>query len=589
VSLTEEKAPARKPDIFTRLKAMTPDQRSEFYKALSQNERNKLVAMMEERKSNPYLSFVNDPVGFVTSPQGLDEIAWSLQREIMTSVRDNKRTAVPACHAPGKSHIAARIIAWWGSVHPAGTARILTTATTFRQVRNVLWPYIRNVHAAHGLPGTMNMVEWYIDTGGNRELVAEGIKPPDEDEAALSGMHAPHVLIVVDEAGGISHLFGRGLLGLLTGSHTRLLLIGNPPIDDEGSWFEKQCERTDLFNVIPIPYSKTPNFTGEDLGLCRSHKGMEPHTVASHLIDADYVQDLVDEYGEESAVVIARRDAQFPKSNESKTLPIMWLEAARLPRKKNGEVEDDFVVPTGGEIQLGMDIAGGMSDEFVIAAIDTGVATTKYGRVDERHRDSQYVVSVCAKWARWAAAEHKKRGISAPVRAKVDSLGLGWHIYGDLKRLSELPVSQGGIAGVVFLEVKAGSLPRDVVHFTNVRDEMWWAMRKAVMADSHGQRSIILDVDDKTVAQMNAPKYGEDARGKIKIEPKASMLKRGIRSGDRADGIIMAWYEPDEIHEFYDVAPIIISSGTSSSSVLRSSGAPSDSTSGSDSAGFVAL
>jgi hypothetical protein len=35
-------------------------------------------------------------------------------------------------------------------------------------------------------------------------VVAYGFRPADNNEAAVQGIHAPHLLIVVDEAGGIS-------------------------------------------------------------------------------------------------------------------------------------------------------------------------------------------------------------------------------------------------------------------------------------------------------------------------------------------------------------------------------------------------
>ncbi len=46
------------------------------------------------------LGAVEDPYGL----QALGETVWSKQREILESLRENKRTVVPACHAPGKSH-----------------------------------------------------------------------------------------------------------------------------------------------------------------------------------------------------------------------------------------------------------------------------------------------------------------------------------------------------------------------------------------------------------------------------------------------------------------------------------------------------
>src|SRR5438067_321827 len=74
----------------------------------------------------------------------LDEFLWSTQREIMASVRDNRYTAVKACHGPGKSRVASRIAAWWMNVHPPGTAKVVSTAPTFQQVEAILWSEIND-------------------------------------------------------------------------------------------------------------------------------------------------------------------------------------------------------------------------------------------------------------------------------------------------------------------------------------------------------------------------------------------------------------------------------------------------------------
>ena len=63
-------------------------------------------------KPAPYL---DDPVGWMTDVLG--DHVWTKQREIAESVRDNRYTAVKACHGPGKSFIAARIGCWWINVH----------------------------------------------------------------------------------------------------------------------------------------------------------------------------------------------------------------------------------------------------------------------------------------------------------------------------------------------------------------------------------------------------------------------------------------------------------------------------------------
>jgi hypothetical protein len=175
----------------------TPDERRHVIQGLDPEKRLALQLILKNHKTNPWARYENDPVGFVAD--GLGETLWSKQREILDSIRDHKRTAVPACHAPGKSFIAARAVAWWVSSHPPGTAQVVTTATTFRQVRNILWNEVRKVATKHNLPGEVLSVEWQLNGG----IVAYGLSSGANNEASIQGIHAPHLLVVVDEAGGI--------------------------------------------------------------------------------------------------------------------------------------------------------------------------------------------------------------------------------------------------------------------------------------------------------------------------------------------------------------------------------------------------
>ena len=54
----------------------------------------------------------------------------------------------------------------------------------------------------------------------------------------------------------------------------------------------------------------------------------------------------------------------------------------------------------------------------------------------------------------------------------------------------------------------------------------------------HGEVDIDPD-DDKLVAQLGSIKWGIDSRGRIKIESKDDMRKRGMPSPDRADTAAM--------------------------------------------------
>lgn len=467
-----------------------------------------------------WAAYQSDPVAFVE--EVLEETLWSKQREILVSVRDSKRTAVPACHAPGKTHLAARLAAWWVSIWPPGTAQVLTTAPKFRQVRNILWPHIRRLRTRHGLPGETIQTEWKIED----EIVAYGFSAADTDEDAVQGVHYPHLLVIVDEAGGISATLGRAFESLLTDTDARILAIGNPPTDEEHTWFERICE-SDLWNVIRIPAAETPNWTGEDAGTCRACPPSVPeHAVATHLVEQEWAGEVVEEFGADSAFVTARVQAQFPEHVANKTIPIGWLEDARANR-----TPDD-----GLDVRLGVDVAADGGDEFVIAkAVGWTVELVHFSSGSENANS----VDVAGRVLREIEAAETAQG--GPVRVKVDSIGVGWGVVSELRKWGE----EGRHSSTV-VAVNVAESASDPDRFKNQRAEMWWNGRELLKPRPDESQTVALSssVDRRTLAQLSGPTYRSDSSGRIQIESKGEMKRRKVPSPDRAEAILLALYEP---------------------------------------------
>lgn len=494
------------------------EERRRYLLRLTDAEFYALQMELQGGAATPWARWRNDPVGFVT--EVLREEVWSKQVEILESLRDYKRTAVPACHAPGKSHIAARAIAWWVTVHPSDTVRVVTTATTFRQVKGILWPHIRGVVVKHGLPGEVFTTEWKI----NGTLVADGFSPAEHNEAAVQGIHAENLLIVVDEAGGISNTIGQALEALMTGGHTRLLLLGNPPTNNVGSWFERSCN-SDLYNVIPIPASETPNFTGEPVG-----------SWARNLVDQTWVDEVTQAFGPESPFVQARVHARFPRTTDTAVIPIDWIEASM-------ELESD-----PGPIRLGVDVAADGGDEFVIAELRGMTA-----RIIHTSRNNSSPVEVAGRVLRAiedAQKIHDEEGRKEKVRVKIDAIGVGWGVAGLLEEWG----SEGRHAAEV-IAVNVSQAAYDREQFANQRAEMWWTARELLQPDENGYQDLALDIDHTTMMQLAAPSYRANSSGRIQIESKADMSKRGIGSPDRAEAILLALFEPPR-HEPLIVPPM---------------------------------
>src|SRR5690349_3423087 len=172
------------------------------------------------QRAKGYEAFTADPVGFIEVI--LDEKPWSIQAQVAEALRDHPQVAVPSCFGSGKDWIAARIVAWW--VATGGI--VVTTADTYRQVRDILWRELRRAHRRGNLPGIIPAVEsrWEVSTGA----FAIGIKPEDTNPEGLQGIHGRRVLVVIDEANGVGPDLWDAAKGLVVNEESRILAIGNP-------------------------------------------------------------------------------------------------------------------------------------------------------------------------------------------------------------------------------------------------------------------------------------------------------------------------------------------------------------------------
>jgi hypothetical protein len=110
--------------------------------------------------------------------------------------------------------------------------------------------------------------------------------------------------------------------------------------------------------------------------------------------------------------------------------------------------------------------------------------------------------------------------------ALVDVPGVGGRV---VDRLAELDVP--------VVPYNGGEVPIDKERFVNARAEDYWTLR-----EQFEQGDVDIDPDDdKLAAQLGSIKWGIDSRGRIKIESKDDMRKRGLPSPDRADTAAIAF------------------------------------------------
>lgn len=437
-----------------------------------------------------------DPVAWVTEKLGHE--LWSAQKEILHSIRDNTLTAVRSCHESGKSFTAALAVCWWLHTHEPGTAFVVTSAPTHKQVAAILWREINRMHALGDLPGRMNQTEWYL----GRELVAFGRKPSDYNPAAFQGLHSQHMLLVLDEAGGLPKAMWDASSSLVANEYSRTLAIGNP--DDPLSEFAKKCLPGSPWNTIHIGYDKTPNFTGEQVS----------DDLKSRLIHPSWVEEKRAEWGEESPLFASKCKGEFPTNTTDGFIQLDWLRNCR-----------GLQLPEGHPIEAGIDVGAGKDRTIIRERRGMRAGRERVFVDSDAMRSVGKIVETINEW-----------GIQ---RVKIDSIGVGWSLAARLRELSSRHNYTGTTHNAEVIDINFATSSAHPERFLNLRAEVYWLIGREY---SRLKQWDLTEVDDATLAELAAPAYQiMDSKGKIKIQSKDELRSILGRSPDSADALLLAF------------------------------------------------
>ena len=472
--------------------------RSGNLKALRSLESDLQAAVDRREAGDRQRRWQHDPAAWVR--ERLDGFAWSKQREILASVRDHRRTAVRSGHGVGKSWTAALVACHWLDTHPPGSAFVVSTAPTFPQVRAILWRYIRRLHAAAGLPGRVNQTEWFIDD----ELVGFGRKPADHDESAFQGIHERFVLVLIDEACGVPEQLWVAADALTTNTDCRMLAIGNP--DNPAAYFRKVCTPGSGWHTIGISAFDSPNLTGEQV----------PEKVALSLVSREWVQEKRREWGEDNPLYRSKVLGEFSADHPNQVVRQSDVAVCRTAAETPPDVKD--LRP----VELGVDVGGG-GDETVVRERRGPVAGREWRARTDRPEDIAPLVLQAIRE-------------TGATRVKVDSIGIGFGVIGELRNMTGRGLHEAAI-----IAVNVAEKPSEPDKYVNLRAQLWWEVGRG-LCERRGWDLSGMDNADATVAQLLEPRWSIDAQGRIKVEPKEDVIKRLGRSPDNADALLLAFY-----------------------------------------------
>lgn len=442
-----------------------------------------MISRQEFKQGRDLVNKCSNPIFY--SKRVLGSALWKKQQEIAQSVGVNKYTAVRSCFGAGKTKVAADIVLWFLSIHQP--SKVITTAPTWLQVEKLLWAEIAKSYHNARVPigGRLLTTELKVDD----DWFALGLSPKidvDREAERFQGFHAPYVLVIIDEAAGVDTKLWQAARGLILNDNCRFLAIGNPgsPI---GDFFN--CFKDPLWNPIHISAFVTPNVVA----------GKE---VIPGLVTREWIEDRKKDWGESNPLYISKVLAEFPEEAEDVLILLSWVDAAK-----------NAILEASGPKGLGVDVARFGTDWTVITAIHgSKVLEIKAFQGKDTMQTVGWTINTMRKW-------------DIPAHSTcIDDVGVGG---GVTDRLHE--------EGHMVQPVNAGAKTEDPGQFFNLSAEMHWAMRKRFETGN-----IDIPDNEQLLSQLPARKYSMTSKNQIKIESKDEMKKRGLKSPDFADSLVLA-------------------------------------------------
>ncbi len=453
---------------------------------------------------------------------------WGRQADVARMVASGRRTAVKSANGVGKTYLAADLALWF--LYAFQPSVVLTTAPTWRQVRNLLWEELRRRFrmVRTPLPGRISLTRLQVEEG----WFAFGLST--DDAVRFQGFHAENLLIILDEASGVPETIWDAAEGIAVGGNNRILAIGNP-LTPSGRFY-RIFRAGRVWARLTISALEHPNVTGEGTpipGAVTAEAVEERIAEWCEPVEADANSPLSDQGAEKSSPASAafadtfewkgrrylpnnlfrtRVLGEFPDSDDESLIPLRWIEAA-MGRTLSAE----------GVRRMAADVARFGGDATVIG-VRVGATLTYLKAI--RGADLMEVTGAIAR----IAFDCKPESIA------VDSIGLG---AGVVDRLVET-----NIQGVE--PVNAALPARDSERFANRRAEMYWALRERFRSGE-----IALPPEEEMKEQLASLRYRHTSRGQIQMESKEEMKRRGLHSPDHADMLAMLYDGGAEIGEFF--------------------------------------
>lgn len=399
-----------------------------------------------------------------------------------------QRIAVKSGKGPGKTTISGVLAVWWALGH-FGT-KVLVTAPTMRQCKDVWLAELRRTmaNADPWLQQIVKVTSTKVVIAGHPDWGVQTMTATSPE--AAQGFHEKNLKVIVEEASGVPRALVQALKDTLTNPNSAMLQIGNPNTRD--------CAFFDCFNSDRGNW-QTLTFNAEE-------------TPASEFFDPKRNKECEDEFGRDSDVYRVAVLGEFPHADPN---CVMSSEDLEKVSKKS------LLLPSArlsGVRQFGMDFARFGGDELTLYR-RSGEAIVQWDRMVRC--DPSLLVSKAFRWQLECGWE------DAECMYVPDAGGMG---QGIMHRFYD--------ANKQVFEFLNNNSAVESQKYANRVTEAWFGLAKKVKAGK-----CYIPSDNILIQQLCSRQYAIDKKGRMVLESKEDYKKRGHNSPDRADGLVLAFYD----------------------------------------------
>ncbi|HEX3625157.1 MAG TPA: hypothetical protein VH280_07015 [Verrucomicrobiae bacterium] len=401
------------------------------------------------------------------------------QRDVLAALAPpGAAVSFRSCNEGGKTKcVICALILWHLAMFRKG--HVISTSGCYRQIKDQLLPALRSYQTLFSAWKFLRTPRIETDSASR---FWEGFST--NEGGKFEGHHAggpdEPLLIIVDEAKTVKD----DIFEAIERCKPTRLLIASSPGYAEGEFYRSHTTRAKFYQTFVQRAAECPHWKQQEIERLLAKWGPN-HPVFKSMVLAEFADSVAD------AVVELK--------------PLEDLLANPPPERKGAAT---------GDRKAFCDFAwSGDGDETVVALRDGNVITIEDTfRADNLH-------AVCGR----LVATYTRLRLK-PYQIDGDEGGGGKHICDQLKAMG-WPINR----------VNNGAAPLYCDHYANRAAEMWFEGALKI-----ARREIILPDDDDLRAQMLDRKRVPHFRGKLAVESKTDMKKRGVGSPDRADAVFGA-------------------------------------------------